>query len=144
MGRPACTARSRPWPSQPQSSSSTCSKTCKPFKTAPPTRRGAAHRAKAEEAVDKETVGEVAEEVTVVVEVVAAQKAEELIVKANHVLDEFRCNAEYTANILSDENSVRYRFIVKEDILYSESEVFKGKVRQNFVNKDVEISNKIY
>ena len=71
--------------------------------------------------------------------VVAEQAAEEPTVKATHKVNEFCCNAEYTENILSDENSVRYRFIVKEDILRSDIEVFKSTVRQNFVNADVDI-----
>ena len=76
--------------------------------------------------------------------VVAEQAAEEPTVKATHKVNEFCCNAEYTANSLSDEHSVRYRFLVKEAIFCSDIEVFKSKVRQNFVNAHVDISNQLF
>ena len=108
-----CPAGSCPsWPSSPQSSSSTFSEACKSFKTASPCKGEAARRDKAEEAVHKQIVEETitvedAEKETVVV---AEHAAEEL--KASHVVDELCSNAEYSENILSEENSVRYRVLV--------------------------------
>ena len=49
---------------------------------------------------------------------------------AEQVIDEFCSNAEYIENIFSDENSVSYRFILKE---IKDIEVFKKKVRQSFL-----------
>ena len=68
------------------------------------------------------------------------QKAEEPAVQVNgdQVIDEFCSNADYLENILSDENSVNYRFILKDT---SDIEVFKNKVRQSFQSTAVEISN---
>ena len=107
-------------------------------------RREAARKDTAEEAVHKQNVEEIitvegAEKETVVVDVVAEHAAEELTMKANHVVDELCSNAEYSENILSDENSVRYRVIVKENDFWSNIEVFKSKVRQNFICADVDI-----
>ena len=56
----------------------------------------------------------------------------------DQVIDEFCSNAEYLRNILSDENSDTYRFIVKD---IDDIEVFKSKVRQSFLNTDVYIRN---
>ena len=71
------------------------------------------------EAVNKET-NEHTAEVLVLAEVVA--QLLEPSVETNLVVDEFCCNAEYTENILSEGNSLRNRFIIKEDL-----EVFKRK-----------------
>ena len=59
-------------------------------------------------------------------------------VNADQVIDEFCSHAYYIENILSDENSISYRFIVNdiEDI-----EVFKSKLRQIFLTTDVDILN---
>ena len=52
----------------------------------------------------------------------------------DQIIDEFCSNAEFNQNILSDENSVSYRFILKD---ISDIEVFKSKVRQSFLATDV-------
>ena len=61
-----------------------------------------------------------------------------MVVNADQVIDEFCSITEFIENILNDENSVSYRFIVK-DIEYIE--VFKRKVRQSFLTTDVDILN---
>ena len=68
------------------------------------------------------------------------QIAEEPAVQVNgeEVIDEFCSNADYLENILSDENSVSYRFILNDT---SDIEVFKKKVRQSFQSTAVGISN---
>ena len=68
------------------------------------------------------------------------QMAEEPAVQVNgeEVIDEFCSNADYLENILSDENSVSYRFILNDT---SDIEVFKKKVRQSFQSTAVGISN---
>ena len=45
---------------------------------------------------------------------------------------------EYNENILSDENSVCYRFILIE---IKDIEAFKSKVRQSFIATEVDIFN---
>ena len=94
------------------------------------------------EAVEaSEVVQQTIEEQTAAVNAVDAaveDTAKELAVEANGdpVIDEFCSNVEYNENILSDENSVCYRFIVMET---KDIEVFKSKVRQSFFTTDVNI-----
>ena len=57
-------------------------------------------------------------------------------VNVDQVNDEFCSNADYIENILSDENSVSFRFILKD---IDDIEVFKSKVRQSFFTIDVDI-----
>ena len=64
----------------------------------------------------------------------AEESAVELCV--DQVIDEFCSNADYIENILSEENSVSYRFILKD---IADIEVFKIKVRQSFLATDVDI-----
>ena len=66
------------------------------------------------------------------------QTAEEPAVElcVDQVIDEFCSNADYIENILSEENSVSYRFILKD---IADIEVFKIKVRQSFLATDVDI-----
>ena len=104
-------------------------------------RREAARRAKAEEPVVQAVTVEDAEKVSIVVDVVVENAAEEQTEEANDVADEFCSNAEYAENILSDENSVRFRLIVTENTFCSDIEVFKSKVRQQFISTEVDISN---
>ena len=59
-------------------------------------------------------------------------------------VDEFCSNAEFEENILRDENSVTYRFIVKDPTLYNKIETFQTKVRQNFLTSDVEMTNQLF
>ena len=102
-------------------------------------RREAARREKAEEQTVEETVVEDAVKETDVVDVVAEHAAEELTVKASHVVDELCSNAEYSKNILSDENAVKFRVIVKANDSCSNMEVFKRTVRQNFISAEIDI-----
>jgi hypothetical protein len=62
-------------------------------------------------------------------------------VKANNVdkvIDEFCRNEEFNGSFLSDENSVSFRIIIKDP---KDIEVFKTKVRQSFLTKDVDLLN---
>ena len=104
-------------------------------------RREAARRAQAEEPVEQAVTVEDAEEVSIVVDEVVENAAEEQTEEANHVADEFCSNAEYAEKILSDENSVRFRVIVIENTFCSNIEVFKSKVRQQFISTEVDITN---
>ena len=54
------------------------------------------------------------------------------------VIDEFCSNVEYDQNILSEENSVSYRIILKE---IKDIELFKRKVRQSFIATKVDTFN---
>jgi hypothetical protein len=110
-------------------------------------RRAAAKQARTTntEAVEAEkVVKEATEEQTVAhdaVEEVAECAADDLAVKANNVdkvIDEFCRNEEFNGNFLSDENSVSFRIIIKDP---KDIEVFKTKVRQSFLTKDVDLLN---
>ena len=109
-------------------------------------RRAAARQAKVSTDIEAEEANVVdhqnAEEQTVADNAVVAVEhtAEEPIVKecADQVTDEFCSNAEYLKNILSDENSDTYRFILKD---IGDIEVFKRKVKQSFLAADVDIQN---
>ena len=112
-------------------------------------RRAAARQAHAERATDAgaaeatEVVQETTEEQTAAVNAVDAaveDTAKELAVEANveAVIDEFCSNVEYNENILSDENSVSYRFILTE---IKDIEVFKSKVRRSFIATEVDTFN---
>ena len=59
-------------------------------------------------------------------------------------VDEFCSNAEFEENILSYENSVTYRFVVKDPTLFNKIEAFKTQVRQNFLTTDVEMTNQLF
>ena len=115
-------------------------------------RRAAARQAHVErtsdaEAVEaSEVVQQTIEEQTAAANAVYAaveDTAKELAVEANGdpVIDEFCSNVEYNENILSDENSVCYRFIVMET---KDIEVFKSKVRQSFIAAEVDICNQSF
>ena len=123
-----------------------------PRKESPSCQRRCARRAAAKkasttitEAVEaEEVVKEATEEQTVaddaVVEV-AECAADDLAVKANdvdNVIDEFCRNEEFNGNFLNDENSVSFRIIIKDP---KDIEVFKTKVRQSFLTKDVDLLN---
>ena len=86
----------------------------------------------AEEA--NEVAKETTSEETVAVDAVVEHAANHV----DQVSDEFCSNAEYE-NVLSDENSVCYRFVVTDT--NSDIEVFKSKVRQSFLSTDVDLSN---
>ena len=112
-------------------------------------RRAAARQAHVDRATDaeaveaSEVVQQTTEEQTAAVNAVDAaveDTAKELAVEASGdpVIDEFCSNVEYNENILNDENSVCYRFIVMET---KDIEVFKSKVRQSFIATEVDIFN---
>ena len=65
-------------------------------------------------------------------------EGEEPVVEVNvkEVTDEFCSNAEFIENILSEENSVSFRMIVKDT---DDIQVFKNKVRNSFFTADVDI-----
>ena len=86
----------------------------------------------AEEA--NEVAKETTSEETVAVDAVVEHAANHV----DQVSDEFCSNAEYE-NVLSDENSVCYRFVVTDT--NSDIEVLKSKVRQSFLSTDVDLSN---
>ena len=115
-------------------------------------RRAAARQANvlratdAEAVEDSEVVQQTTKEQTVAVNAIdeaVENTAKELAVEANDepVIDEFCSNAEYNENTLSEENSVCFRFIVKE---IKHIEVFKSKVRQSFLNTEVDIFNQLF
>ena len=83
---------------------------------------------------EEQTVADIA--VDAAVEHTAEEPAVEVCV--DQVIDEFCSNAEYLKNLLSDENSDTYRFIVKD---IDDIELFKSKVRQSFLTTDVDIQN---
>ena len=100
----------------------------------------------AEPVEDSEVVQQTTKEQTVAVNAIdeaVENTAKELAVEANDepVIDEFCSNAEYNENTLSEENSVCFRFIVKE---IKDIEVFKSKVRQSFLNTEVDIFNQLF
>ena len=106
-------------------------------------RRAAARQARAsdEEAVEAcKNVQQTNEEQSVAVDAVDAEAVEDTAKEPNvdPVIDEFCSNAEYNENILSDKNSVSYRFILTE---IKDLEVFKVKVRHSFSQAEVDISN---
>jgi hypothetical protein len=57
-------------------------------------------------------------------------------------VDEYCSNEEFHRNILSEESSVTYRFIVQDPTLYNNKEAFKKQVNENFLTSDVEVSNR--
>ena len=112
-------------------------------------RRAAARQAQCERATDadaveaSEVVQQTFEEQAAAVNAVdeaVEDTAKELIAEANGnpVIDEFCSNVEYDQNILSEENSVSYRIILKE---IKDIELFKRKVRQSFIATKVDTFN---
>ena len=93
-------------------------------------RRAAARRTNETEAVEaNEVVEQTSEEIAdIAVDATVEHTGEEpaVEVNVNQVNDEFCSNADYIENILSDENSVSFRFILKD---IDDIEVFKIKVR---------------
>ena len=103
-------------------------------------RRAAAKQANVEKATDTEAeeANEVAKETTSEQTVAVDAIVEHAANHVDQVSDEFCSNAEYE-NILSDENSECYRFVVTDT--NSDIEVFKNKVRQSFLSTDVDLLN---
>ena len=103
-------------------------------------RRAAARQANVVRATDTEAeeANEVAKETTSEETVAVDAVVEHAANHVDQVSDEFCSNAEYE-NVLSDENSVCYRFVVTDT--NSDIEVFKSKVRQSFLSTDVDLSN---
>ena len=103
-------------------------------------RRAAARRTNETEAVEaNKVVEQTSEEIAdIAVDANVENTGEEPAVEVNvdQVIDEFCSNADYIENILSDENSVSFRFILKD---IDDIEVFKSKVRQSFFTTDVNI-----
>ena len=88
-----------------------------------------------EQATDTDISENVAEEV-------AKEVAEEA--SNDHQVDDELCsNVEYNQNILSDENSVTYRIIVR-DSKDQEIEDFRNEVRQSFLARKVEVSHQLF
>ena len=126
-----------------------------PRKESPSRQRRRARRAAAKKA--STTITEAVEAEEVVIETTGEQTAADdavdevvehatdgLAVKANHVddvMDEFCSNEEFNGNFLSDENSVSFRIIIMDT---KDIEVFKCKVRQSFLSKDVNLLNQYF
>ena len=103
-------------------------------------RRAAARRTNETEAVEaNKVVEQTSEEIAdIAVDATVEHTGEEPAVEVNveKVNDEFCSNADYIENILSDENSVSFRFILKD---IDDIEMFKSNVRQSFFTTDVDI-----
>ena len=116
-------------------------------------RRAAARQANVDIATDAEEANEVVLDATneQTVEVAVAREvventAEEIADHANlvdQINDEFCSNAEYSENLLNDDNSVNYRFIVKDQALADIGE-FKSKVMKSFETFEVNIYNQLF
>ena len=113
-------------------------------------RRSAAKQARTTktEAVEvEEVVEEITKEQTVednAVDEIAEHAIDDLAVKANHVvevIDEFCTNEEFNGNFLGDDNSVRFRIIVKDT---QDIDAFKSKVRKSLLTKDVDVLNQYF
>jgi hypothetical protein len=72
---------------------------------------------------------------------VAEHTDDDLAVEENQVIDGFCSNTEFNGNFLSDENSVSFRIIIMDT---KDIEVFKCKVRQSFLSKDVNLLNQYF
>ena len=119
-----------------------------PRKESPSRQRRRARRAAARQtsgnATEREAVkaNEIVQEPTeaqkVVEDAAVDHEGEEPVVEVNvkEVTDEFCSNAEFIENILSEENSVSFRMIVKDT---DDIQVFKNKVRNSFFTADVDI-----
>ena len=61
----------------------------------------------------------------------------------DQIKDEFCRKVEYSEHLLCDENSVNYRFIIKDPAL-TDIEDFNIKVRQSFKTLNMNITNQLF
>ena len=64
--------------------------------------------------------------------------------QTDELCDEFCSDKEYVKEALDDENSVIFRFVIKDPDLNKNLEVFENQVKETFLNMKVDQSNQCF
>ena len=112
-------------------------------------RRAAARDAAAETAKVSETIYPVSEDKTVEKSADDLEAVEEVFIdnteaveteQTDELCDEFCSDKEYVKKALDDENSVIFRFVIKDPDLNKNLEAFENQVKETFLNMKVDQS----